>query len=167
MSSPPTVFLKQRKMVWTWIPDQDGTPEYAMKEQAGRRDDTNPLGKVLGVGKDGKIDEGGHVKTDEHNGTEALMKWKPGELKKIMTTLELNAEGCAEKRDIVKRITSHPRGLAAATAAASAHGDAFPSPSREAGTSQKKNQELVGQRNGEHWRDTNLTTVKELKQSNK
>lgn len=154
-------------MVWTWIPDRDGTPEYAVKEQAGRRDDTNPLEQVLGVEKDGKIDGGGRVKTDEHNGTEALMKWKPGELKKIMTTLELNAEGCTEKLDIVKRITSHPSGLSTATAAAAARGDAFPSPSREADTSQEKKQELVGRRNGEHWRDTNVTTVKGLEQSNK
>lgn len=138
-----------------------------MKEQAGRRDDTPPLEQAIGVAKDGKIDGGGHVKTDEHNGTEALMKWKPGELKKIMTTLELNADGCAEKRDIVKRIASHPRGLAEATVAAAARGDVFPPPSREADTSQEKKWELVGQRNGEHWRDSNVTAMKELRQSNK
>lgn len=52
-----------------------------------------------------------------------LAKWKPGQLKQLLTSLGLDASGCAEKRDIVEKIMGHPGGAAAAAAAATARGE--------------------------------------------
>lgn len=54
---------------------------------------------------------------------EELAKWKPGQLKELLSSLGLDASGCAEKRDIVGKIMRHPGGPAAAAAAATARGE--------------------------------------------
>lgn len=57
-----------------------------------------------------------------------LLRWKPGQLKGLLSDLGMDASGCAEKRDIVEKIFQHPGGLEAAAKAAAARGDAVPQP---------------------------------------
>lgn len=55
-----------------------------------------------------------------------LLRWKPGQLKQLLSDLDLTSSGCLEKRDVAEKITRHPQGLATAAAVAAARGDPMP-----------------------------------------
>lgn len=108
---------------WTWIPDQDGTPENPVVKpsaskvidvQESRASAPGATGDTTAVPAE---QEGGVYSADD------LARWKPGQLKELLTSLGLDASGCTEKRDIVDKIMRHPRGPAAAAAAATARGE--------------------------------------------
>ena len=67
---------------------------------------------------------GGDGEKNDVYSLEELSRWKPVQLKGLLSELGLDASGCTEKRDVVDKIARHPGGLAAAAAAAIARGEA-------------------------------------------
>lgn len=127
---------------WSWIPDADGTPDNPVKKPetpkavrasdvaAAPSVDTDIRGSTTGgggSGGDGSNDGSGVYSIAE------LLQWKPALLKELLSDLSLDSSGCAEKRDIVQKIATHPGGLAAAAAAAVARGDVVRRRSEQAG----------------------------------
>ncbi|CAM9498108.1 unnamed protein product, partial [Ectocarpus fasciculatus] len=111
---------KQKRVVeWTWVPDQDGTPENPIVKpsaaEAGRASTTSAT--------DGRDNTTVPDNVNEAYRAEDLARWKPGQLKELLTDLGLDASGCVEKRDIVDKIMRHPGGPVAAAAAAIARGE--------------------------------------------
>lgn len=89
--------------------------------------ETNPLSTTT-IGLAQVVEAGGSgssggEKNDVYS-LEELSRWKPAQLKILLSELGLDASGCAEKRDVVDKIARHPGGLAAAAAAAIVRGEA-------------------------------------------
>ncbi|CAM9536199.1 unnamed protein product, partial [Scytosiphon promiscuus] len=141
--SSSKVKARIRSAEWTWIPDQDGTPDNPR---------ANPPGSISIDRKESKTGSAGAATAakatspeqgDQPYSAEDLARWKPGPLKELLAGLGLDASGCTEKNDIVEKIMRHPGGPAAAAAAATARGEtvAFPgrgeqSPAQEGGNAQ-------------------------------
>ncbi|CBJ25838.1 tetratricopeptide repeat domain protein [Ectocarpus siliculosus] len=109
----------KRVVEWTWVPDQDGTPDNPIVKpsaaEAGRATTTSAT--------DDRDNATVPENVNEAYRAEDLARWKPGQLKELLTNLGLDASGCVEKRDIVDKIMRHPGGPAAAAAAAIARGE--------------------------------------------
>lgn len=114
-------------MDWTWVPDVDGTPDCPVTKPDSRTV-SSANGKAAtapgdtGDGVSGQVGTNGTA-TDGVYSSADLSRWKPGQLKSLMSDLGLDASGCVEKRDIVDKIARHPGGLAAAASAAADRGD--------------------------------------------
>ena len=86
-----------------------GSNHAAAPDASGEADRSSTRGKTAG--------------DDDVYSAKRLVRWKPGQLKELLTGLGLDASGCAEKQDIVDKIMRHPGGPAAAAEAATARGE--------------------------------------------
>lgn len=114
---------------WTWVPDQDGTPDKPITRPPTAAD----AKRNQAAAPDASGDADGSTQAAANDAAytaEKLARWKPGQLKELLNSLGLDASGCAEKKDIVDKIMRHPGGPAAAAEAAAARGDpvAVPAP---------------------------------------
>ncbi|CAM9264513.1 unnamed protein product, partial [Ectocarpus sp. 12 AP-2014] len=109
----------KRDIKWTWVPDQDGTPDNPIVKpspaEARKSTTTSATDDRDNATVPGNVNEAYRA--------EDLARWKPGQLKELLADLGLDASGCVEKRDIVDKIMRHPGGPAAAAAAAIARGE--------------------------------------------
>lgn len=131
-------------MEWTWVPDKDGTPDRPITKLQSKTlaasDGASSIAQDVPAAGSGSV--GGDVVPAANGGekqkgrdgsslpknsdvytTMELLRWKPGQLKTLLTDLGLDSSGCVEKRDIVEKIGRHPGGPAAAAAAAAARGE--------------------------------------------
>ena len=118
----------QRAAEWAWVPDKDGTPDKPTAKPPAKADGKEggePASKGAAAAVEGGGEAGGDGSGKESlaYSAEQLERWKPGQLKELLTGLGLDASGCAEKRDIVEKIMRHPGGAAAAADAAAARGE--------------------------------------------
>lgn len=122
-------------MGWAWVPDEDGSPGFPSVSFQKRKGSTveipqSATGDIesaggLDVGKDVSLEKTGSTGIEEIKkySMAELSRWKPGQLKGLLSDLSLDTSGCLEKRDIVEKIARHPEGLATAAAVAVARGD--------------------------------------------
>lgn len=106
---------------WTWVPDHDGTPDKPIAKPPAAADAKS--NQATGPGASGEADGNTLGNTNDAYSAEKLARWKPGQLKELLTSLGLDASGCREKQDIVDKVMRHPGGATAAAEAATARGE--------------------------------------------
>lgn len=135
-ANPPN--KKVAKLEWTWVPDEDGTPdqstselEFTTREKSSR----SRLGTSAGENTRGIREGDEHGIEDNAGGNydrgetgdvctiEELARWKPDDLRELMHALGLDASGNFEELNVAQEIARCPGGLAAAAKAAAARGD--------------------------------------------
>lgn len=108
-------------MEWAWVPDQDGTPDKPIAKPPPAADTKGNPATAPNASEE--ADSSDPAKANEAYSAEKLARWKPGQLKELLTGLGLDASGCREKQDIIDKIIRHPGGSAAAAGAAAARGE--------------------------------------------